>query len=161
MSQLDPEKLHVRFASGVTPEGPTTPRRYTLTHSDATGDLFLTVGPDYDQRQISGWYTRLMRDEVLAEWQEDGDGPSLHVHCHVSGGLILGSAGWRYGIFRYHLPQVLAAFRLGDQRLFQARPELDRAPVWVHFHAAERQYDRIESWGVAGDYRLEAHRVAA
>jgi hypothetical protein len=68
MSRLRPDKLHVRCAGGVTPDGPITPRRYTLTHSDATGDLYLTIGPDYDRQQISGWYTRLMRDEVLAEW---------------------------------------------------------------------------------------------
>ncbi len=28
---------------------------------------------------------RLLRDEVLAEWQLDGPSPTLHVHCHVSG----------------------------------------------------------------------------
>jgi hypothetical protein len=64
MTRLKPEKLHVRFSAGTTPEGPVTPRRYTLTHSDATGDLFLTVGPEYDRAQISGWQTRLMRDRV-------------------------------------------------------------------------------------------------
>jgi hypothetical protein len=49
-------------------------RCYTLTHSDTTGELFLTIGPDFDRAQISGLYTRLMRDEVLAEWREDEDG---------------------------------------------------------------------------------------
>ena len=34
---------------------------------------------------IAGWYVRLLRDEVLAEWQLDGPSPTLHVHCHVSG----------------------------------------------------------------------------
>ena len=33
----------------------------------------------------TGWYVRLLRDEVLAEWQLDGPSPTLHVHCHVSG----------------------------------------------------------------------------
>ena len=68
MSQLNPQKLQVKFAEGITPYGPVIPRAYTLTHSDSTGELFLTVGLQYDHRQISGWYTRLMRDEVLAEW---------------------------------------------------------------------------------------------
>ena len=95
MSRLQPGKLHVRLGAGLTAEGPAMPRRYTLTHSDTTGDLLLAVGLDYDRRQISGWYTRLMRDEVLAEWREDDDGPALHVHCHVSGGLVFGTAGWR------------------------------------------------------------------
>lgn len=156
MSRLNPEKLHVRFAPGAAPEGPLMPRRYTLTHSDVTGDLFLTIGPDYDRRQIAGWQTRFMRDEVLAEWlEEEVERPALHVHCHVSGGLVFGSAGMRDAIFRRELPLVLEAFRLGDQRLFHTHPELDRAPVRVHFHAARARYDRIETWGVPADYRFE------
>jgi hypothetical protein len=105
MSRLDPGKLHVRFAAGVAAEGPLTPRRYTLTHSDSTGDLFLTIAPEVDQKRISGWYTRLMRDEVVAEWQEGEEGAALHVFCHVSGGLVFGSAGMRYGIFQREMPR--------------------------------------------------------
>jgi hypothetical protein len=129
------------------------PRRYTLTHSDVTGDLFLTVGSEYDREQISGWYTRLMRDEVLAEWLEDEDGPSLHVYCHVSGGLAFGMAGWRYAIFRHELPLVLEAFRYGDRRLFESHPELDGAPIRVHFQATRRRYRRLERWGSPAEYR--------
>jgi hypothetical protein len=137
---------------GAAAEDPVSPRRYTLTHSDLTGDLFLTIGSDYDRKQTSGWYTRLMRDEVLAEWLEGEEGLVLHVHCHVSGGLVFGAAGWRYAVFQRELPLVLEAFRFGDRRLIEARPELDRAPIRVHFHARQPGYDRIESWGVLGDY---------
>jgi hypothetical protein len=152
MGRLKPEKLHVRFVPGATAEGPVIPRCYTLTHSDATGDLFLTIGPDHDRQQISGWYTRLLRDEVLAEWREEEEGPALHVHCHVSGGLVVGSAGWRDAIFRRELPLVLEAFRFGDQRLFERQPELDQAPIWVHFQAKQPRYNRVEPWGVPADY---------
>lgn len=155
MSRLRPHKLQVRFAGDSGPGGPLLPRRYTLTHSDATGDLFLTIGPEYDRQQIRGWYTRLMRDEVLAEWQQGAEGPALHVHCHVSGGLVLGPARWRLAIFRRELPLVLEAFRFGDRALFELQPPLDRAPIWVHFHATEPSYNRTEEWGVAGDYRPE------
>jgi hypothetical protein len=154
VSRLRAEKLHVRFAGGVKSDGPVAPRRYTLTHSDSTGDLFLTVGTDYDRRQISGWYTRLMRDEVLAEWRKGGDGPALHVYCHVSGGLIFGTARWRYAIFQHELPLVLEAFRYGDRALFAAHPELDRAPIRVHFRSRSRRYRRLELWGTPADYRL-------
>jgi hypothetical protein len=150
--RLCPEKLHVRFLPGAAPEGPITPRCYTLTHSDATGDLFLTIGPQHDREQISGLYTRLMRDEVLAEWGGEEDSPVLHVHCHVSGGLVLGSAGWRDAIFRRELPLVLESFRFGDRRLFEIHPMLGRAAILVHFHATQSRYDRVESWGVLADY---------
>lgn len=154
MSHLDPRKLHVEYLKGVTPAEPILPRTYTLTHSDTTGELFLTIAPRYNQPQVSGWYTRLMRDEVLAEWQEDEDGPALHVHCHVSGGLILGTARWRYEIFRRELPLVLEAFRFGDRQLFEAQPALDEAPIRVHFAASQRRYRRTERWGTPADFRL-------
>ena len=154
MSRLRTEKLHTRLAASVDLAGPVLPRRYTLTHSDRTGDLYLTVGAEYDEAQISGWYTRLMRDEVLAEWQQDEHGPSLYVHCHVSGGLVLGSARFRYTILRRELQLVLEAFRFGDRMLFEAHPELDRAPIWVHFHSTRSRYDRTQRWGTPADYRL-------
>ena len=153
MSRLRPDKLHVQFGEGATPEDPVVHRRYTLTHSDATGDLFLTIGSDYDRQQISGWTTRLLRDEVLAEWREEEDGPALHVHCHVSGGLVAGPAGWRYAIFRRELPLVLESFRLGDRTLFETHPQLEQAAILAHFHATQQRYDRVESWGVPADYR--------
>ena len=144
MSHLDPDMLHVTFASGATAEGPLTPRRYTLTHSDATGELFLTIGQEYDRKQIAGWYTRLIRDEVLAEWQA-GEPPVLHVHCHVSGGLVVGTAGWRKSIFRQHMPMVLQAFRLGDRGCWRRIRRLPRRRCRVHFHARQK--------------RLQEHRV--
>ena len=157
MSRLVPAKLHVRSVSQPTSNPLAIPRRYTLTHSDATGDLYLTIGPDYDRRQISGLYTRLMRDEVLAEWRQDQDAVALHVYCHVSGGLVFGSAEMRDAIFRRELPLVLEAFRYGDRALVEGIPALDRSPIWVHFIASTARYNRVERWGTPSDYRIEVN----
>ena len=154
MSRLTPGKLHVTFAVPAKTDRLILPRRYTLTHSDATGDLYLTIGPEYNARQISGIYTRLMRDEVLAEWRRDGDGAALHVYCHVSGGLVFGSAEMRDAIFRRELPLVLEAFRYGDRALFEAAPGMDQWPIWVHFMAGAERYNRVERWGAPADYRI-------
>ena len=154
MSRLQPAKLHVQLGPSLTAKGPIVPRRYTLTHSDTSGMLFLTIDQDYDRDQISGWYTRLMRDEVLAEWRDAEHGAALHVYCHVSGGLVFGTARWRYAIFRHELPLVLEAFRHGDRQLFAANPELDHAPIEIHFHSHRRRYRRTERWGTPADYRL-------
>ena len=152
MKRLQQERLHVRLAEGLDPAGPVVPRCYTLTHSDRTGDLYLTIGRTHDREQISGWYTRLMRDEVLAAWREGENSPELHVHCHVSGGLILGSPRWRDAILRHEMPLVLESLRYGDQALYEGRPELNQAPIQVHFHARQARYDRAEIWGVPADY---------
>jgi hypothetical protein len=152
MSELRPEKLHVEFKEGVEVNGPLSPRMYTLTHSDRTGDLFLTIGPEYNRSQISGLYTRLMRDEVLAEWFVEGNDAKLIVHCHVSGGLVFGPAGWRYSIFKQHLPMVISAFRYGDRGLFAAHEGLSKSIVFVHFHAVQERFNIIEDWGPIENY---------
>lgn len=160
MSRLNPSKLHVRHLDGAGERGPLLPRRYTLTHSDTTGELYLSIGHDYDQGAVSGWYTRLMRDEVLAEWQRSEHGPSLHLYCHVSGSMALGPAGWRYRIFQRELPLVLEALRCGDSCLYEDHPALDDAPIWVHFRASRRRYRRTEHWGRPADYQLPVtHRA--
>jgi hypothetical protein len=156
LKRLRPQKLHVSFANDANAEGPIHPRCYTMTHSDRTGDLYLTIGPAHDLEQIAGWYTRFMRDEMLAEWRTGQDGPALHVHCHVCGGLAFGTARLRDRIFRRVLPLVLEALRYGDRALYDAHPELDQAPIRVHFHARlarwRTRYDRVESWGIPADY---------
>jgi hypothetical protein len=154
MSRLVPSKLHVAFADPARPGRFVLPRCYTLTHSDATGDLYLTIGSEYTARQVSGFYARLMRDEVLAEWRRDGDRVALHLYCHVSGGLIFGSAEMRDAIFRRELPLVLEAFRYGDRALFEGAPDMDQSPIWVHFMSGVERYNRVERWGVPADYRI-------
>lgn len=153
MGGLNPEKLHVRLLE-PPPSQDLSQVRYTLTHSDATGDLFLSLGRDYDRQALRGLAQRFMRDEVLAEWCLESGQPILKVYCHVSGGFILGSATWRLSIFRRHMPQVLQAFRHGDQRRFAIHPELDQAEILVYFHSPRQKFNLIESWGEMGRYRL-------
>ena len=150
MNRLNPTKLHVKFIQPTQEGGPIHPRAYTLTHSDSTGELILTIGPEYDHKQISGLYTRLMRDEVLAEWREGEGTFELHVHCEVERGL--GWTGMRESIFRRELDLVLEAFRYGDRGLYDKKPSLDDASVMVHFHMRKEQKDKVEDWGRMGDY---------
>ena len=53
---FDPAKLTVVYLHGAIPLGPLplATRRYTLTHSDLTGQLLLSVGRQYNQGQLSG-----------------------------------------------------------------------------------------------------------
>ena len=153
MKRLNPEKLHVTYLSGASPEILLLPRRYTLTHSDRTGELFLSIGGQFDIKQISKLYTRLMRDEVLAELCYEGDNLLFRVYCHVSGGFVVGGAKWRYDIFRTELPLVLEAIRYGDRTIFQINPDLDQIPVHIHFQSSNPRYNKVERWGIMADYR--------
>ena len=151
MSDLNPEKLHVEYKGSIAENKLDLPRKYTLTHSDSTGDLFLTIGSEYDYEQISGLYTRFMRDEVLAEWQKKNGEFELHLYMHVSGGFCFGWTGLRNKIFCYHLPLVLQTIKCGDKNLIKAMPELENTQVIVHFQSKSKKYNRIENHGQIED----------
>ena len=154
MTQLNLNLLHVQFIGGANETGPLSPRSYTLTHSDVTGELFLTIGKEINFPQIEGIYTRIMRDEVLAEL-EISEPATLHVFCHVSGGLVFGTAKMRYGIFRYHMPMVLEAICYGDRIIIKENPDLAKSKVVVHFIARQKRYNQDEMWGLLEDYLIK------
>jgi hypothetical protein len=153
MKRLNPQKLHVAYLNGAAQEDLVLPRRYTLTHSDITGKLFLTISNEYDTKQISSLYTRLMRDEVLAEFVEEENGLVFRVYCHVSGGFVFGTAKLRYAVFRHELPLVLEAIRFSDRNLFEKIPNLDKTPVFIHFQSTDTRFNNVENWGTMADYR--------
>lgn len=78
MNSLIPEKLKVEFREGVTKTEPVIGRKYTLTHSDVTADLFLTIGQQFAYDKINA-----MRDEVLAEWRINNSNPYLYVYVYL------------------------------------------------------------------------------
>jgi hypothetical protein len=153
MKYLSPGKLYVKYINSTTPEGLVLPRRYTLTHSDISGKLFLTIGREYDTKQISSLYTRIMRDEVLCEFIREEDSLVFRVYCHVSGGFVLGTCKLRYTIFCHELPLALEAIRFGDRNLFKKNPNLDNAPVLIRFQSTNNRFNKDENWGTMADYR--------
>ncbi|MBM7648236.1 hypothetical protein JOC78_001178 [Bacillus ectoiniformans] len=151
MSVFNPEKLFVEYRGQTTAVSPIVPRKYTLTHSDITGDLFLTVGPAFAFDKINE-----MRDEVLAKWQVKPS-PALKVYLHVDG-AVGGQqvTAFRDAIFRRELPLALQAIRFGDRAFFMAHPEFDQAPILVAFQSKWPQYNRTEYWGTPASYRTDA-----
>ncbi len=152
MTRLNPNKLKVRFLPFPQSLDVLIPRRYTLTHSDRTGELFLTVGPEYDKKQVRGLFSRLMRDEIFAELVQKADECILNVYCQVSRGL--GSRRFREGIFRRELPLVLESIRYGDREFFEKNGMFDKAQVIIHFCAKKSENDKTENWGSIGSYSI-------
>ncbi|XP_072974539.1 protein STAY-GREEN 1, chloroplastic-like isoform X1 [Typha angustifolia] len=139
--------LHLGVEKEKHPEE--LPRIYTLTHCDITSNITLTVSHTINSAQLRGWYNKLQRDEVVAEWKMVRGKMSLYVHCHISGGHFLLDlvAHFRYYIFCKELPLVLRAFVHGDGNLFDNNPELQEATVWVYFHSNLPEFNKIECWG--------------
>ncbi len=146
MSRLDPGKLTVEYREGVSETEPIIPRRYTLTHSDFTADLFLTIGPVFAFDKVN-----LMRDEVLGEWIWMEEQLRYHVYLQVDG-RIKGMEAYRDAIFRRELPLALEAIRYGDRQFFDGYPELDYYPIIVFFLSSNQDYNKTENWGTFKDY---------
>ena len=148
LKRLNPNKLHIEFRTGVTMTEPITGRRYTLTHSDATADLFLTIGKKYAYDKFTA-----MRDEVLAHWQPWNGYLFLYVYVLVDNQPDSSRSAERYAIFRRELPLALEAIRYGDGVFFAAHPGLDNVPIWVYFDSKKPEYNRFECWGTLYDYK--------
>ncbi|KAL3351780.1 hypothetical protein AABB24_020053 [Solanum stoloniferum] len=149
-SIFEASKLKVLFLGVDEKKHPARlPRTYTLTHSDITCKLTLAVSQTINNSQLEGWYNRLQRDEVVAEWKKVKGKMSLHVHCHISGDHFLLDfvARLRYYIFCKELPVVLKAFVHGDGNLLKNYPELEEALVWVYFHSNIQEFNKVDCWG--------------
>jgi len=149
MSKLNPEKLSVDFREGVTTTEPIIPRRYTLTHSDITAELFLTIGLKYAYDKISA-----MRDEVLGEWIKTRNGYFFHVYLHVDGQLGPTVTAIRNAVFRRELPLALEAIRYGDKKFFSVHPNLNNSQIIVYFNSINPYFNSIENWGTFSDYDI-------
>lgn len=153
MKRLNLEKLSVEFRKRVTTTESIVPRRYTLTYSDITAELFLTIGLRYAYNK-----TNATRDEVLGEWVKVGDQYFFYVYLYVDGQFDPGVTAIRNYIFRRELPLALEAIRYGDKKFFSAHSELNDAPIIVHFMSANPQFNRIENWGTFSHYYISSSR---
>lgn len=147
MFEFKPEKLFVDFKNGVTEKSGIIPRAYTMTHSDETGDLFVTVGLIYDWDKITE-----IRDEVMAEWVKEDGKYKIKIYVHVDGHNGLKETAIRNEIFRKELPLALTAIRYADYKFFNKNPDLDNAPIIVYFNSGVDNYNKKENWGVFKQY---------
>lgn len=150
MSRLNPKKLYTEFV-GVTTTEPIIPRRYTLTHSDMTADLYLTIGSDFAYYKLNP-----MRDEVMGEWIGNTNNVVYYVYLYVDGQFVPGVKSIREATFRRELPLALEAIRYGDNEFFNAHPELDFIPITVYFLSTDPMFNKVENWGTFSDYNIIA-----
>lgn len=150
MSDFNPDKLSVEFRKGVTTTEPIIPRCYTLTHSDITAELFLTIGLTYAYDKIDD----IMRDEVLGKWVKKDENYLYYVYLHVDCSLGYKAAAIRNMIFRRELPLALKAIRFGDRKFFNVHPELNNVPIIVFFMSKYPKLNKIENWGTFSNYNV-------
>lgn len=148
MKKLSPQKVFVQYRGIIGPYDPIKNRKYTITHSDTTAELFVFVAEDYAEDQVTK-----MRDEVRIAWTESDNGLKLTGSVLVSGKGVLGNAFIRNKIFYKEMPTALQALRQADRFLFDKNPSLDKTPVFIQFISGNPIYDKMYDFGVIGDYK--------
>ncbi len=143
-------QVFIEFREPVTALMPLADRKYTMTHSDETGDLFVVIGTDYAEDKVGP-----LRDEVRLEWTVIKDMPILYGEVLIDGdGISIGSAQVRDSIFKREMPLALQAIYHADQQLFGANPEFKETPVFVHFTSTQANYNKLYNFGTIGEYDL-------
>lgn len=149
MNMFIPSKLTVNFLAPATQFRPIEGRKYTLTHSDTTGQLFLSVGNFFDYSAINPNF----RDEVFAEWVPQLGEFTLCGKVYISGGEFDEKyAKVRFMIFKKELDLALKAIFYGDQIFFSYFPWLLDAPIYIHFESVFPEFNQILFFGTPRHY---------
>ena len=143
MSDFNPQKLKVTLIPPANSVQPIEGRKYTLTHSDITAELFLDIGYVYNFEAIN----RKMRDEVLGEWVTHENCLYFNVFLYIDQGEYdLTTATKREEVFRRELPLALTAIRYGDRFLFHLYPDLNNPLIIVNFISTYPPLAKQEVW---------------
>ena len=149
LKELKPQKVFVQYRGSIMPDEPLYGRKYTITHSDTTAQLFVFVAKQYAEDQITG-----MRDEVRVAWEQGKNGLALIGSVLVDGEGVEGNAYIRNKIFYQEMPTALKALRQADRFLFEGEPSLDSTPVYIYFISSYSSYNKAYDFGVIGNYRI-------
>ena len=148
MRQLNPQKVFAQYRDIIKPYEPVIGRKYTITHSDATAELFVFIAENYAEDQVTK-----MHDDVKIGWEQTDSGLALIGSVVVDGKGVRGNPSIRNKIFYNEMPTALQALRHADRFLFDNNPMIDRAPVLIHFISSNPAYDKTYNFGAIGNYK--------
>ncbi|SES68645.1 Staygreen protein [Oceanobacillus limi] len=148
MAHFTSQKLSVNVIPPANNLQPIIGRKYTLTHSDATAELFLDVGYVFNVQAINP----KMRDEVLGEWQYDCHFVFVG-HAYVDNGEFSKEVtNTRFHIFQKEMPTAIRGMMNGDQAFFSNYPYLLHAPISIYFHSTYTEYNQVFFYGTPRQY---------
>lgn len=132
---------------------PVVGRKYTLTHSDKTGDLFLNIGTQYNLNAID----KKNKDEVLAGWIFQEGRYLLKGRVYVTSGEFNEQLSKiRFTIFQKELSLALTAIIYGDRKFYFYHPYLLDAPIYIQFESSLPEFHRLMYCGTPRWYLLTA-----
>ena len=148
MREINPRKVFVQYRDIMKPYEPVRDRKYTITHSDTTGELFVFVSENYAEDKITK-----LRDEVRIVWGQYNNQLALIGTVIVDSNDIAGDPYIRNSIFYNEMPIALQALRQADRFLFEKYYNLDSTPVYIRFISSNPEYNKIYDFGNIGMYK--------
>ena len=149
------KNFHVLYLDHTTSRTPTYGRKHTLTHSDETGELFLSIGHHYDIKAINWEF----RDEVIGEWKQFEDGSPYWI-----GKAFVSDESYRYEdakrrfeIFQREMEHALSGIFVGDRLFFAYHPQWLNAPVYVQYESNFKEFHTIIQYGTPRRFMLFAN----
>lgn len=149
MRELIPQKVFVQYRDSINPYEPIVNRKYTITHSDITAELFVFIATNYADDQVTS-----MHDDVKIGWEQTEKRLLLIGSVLIDGVGVLGNPEVRNRIFYSEMPTALKALRQADRFLFQKHPNIDSTPVFIHFISENPTYDKTYNFGSIGRYAI-------
>lgn len=146
-------QVNTEFRPPVTELEPLANRKYTMTHSDDTGELFVTIANKYAEDQFGPF-----RDEVILEWTSVGSRPILYGEVLIDGEGVSGNPQTREAIFKREMPLALQAIRYADRKFFNADSDRDQIPIIIQFKSSSPIYNHLYALGTMGDYTSFSRR---
>lgn len=144
---FNPDMLETTFVKPITMYNPIKGRKYTLTHSDDTGIMFLTIANEYNYSAIN----QVLRDELLGTWKIYNNRFKLFFYAYV-GDSDYFTCLTKYKAFKYHMNLALQAIIYGDKELIKKYPELINCPIYIKFDSFIPMFNNYEFYGYVKDY---------
>lgn len=145
---FNPNKLETTFYPPMTESGPVENRKYTLTHSDESGMLFLDIGEEFNYSAIN----ENLRDELIGKWKRYGYNSFILIFYAYVGEDNFLKASMKYSAFKYHMQLALQAIFYGDRYLLNEYDYLINTPIYVKFDSDIAMFDNYEPYGYVKDY---------
>jgi hypothetical protein len=149
--EFNPLNVFLQYRDKIKTTDPVAGRKYTITQSDNSDDLFVIIAEEYADDRINH-----MRNEVKIEWQR------RKREYILSGSVLIDinqsevNSKIRNEIFRREMPIILKSLRFADRFLFEQYPILDSSTVIIHFASKDPAYNKSYNFGAIGNY-IDSH----
>lgn len=150
MDSFNSSRVNPEFRDGVNAMRPVEGRKYTMTHSDDTAELFVTIGKKYAKDKIGP-----LRDEVLLGFERRNNQMQLFGSVLIDSRYMDWDSNIRNEIFLREMPTALKAIRYADRELFEQYPMLDKVPIYIWFQSTDKKYNILYDFGTMQQYVTE------